>query len=269
LESGPYKHHGPTAEALKRFFWRVGVLKDADSSEFTQEYGKTLWGFVAQLKINQKMRTASQRRDGSYTKQVWEHIRGRRVPAGQPHAGEYALDPYSRKIVQDEAGDAARSQKLTRVQERITEFWNIAIRYNSIWHYSQDRPADVSVDPAKGGRSDCSMMVVQAHNYAKRMSGVMVPDPSKWEYRGYGNTDWYEDDWPRIGAPFRVGDLAHFHSERHVIECIKAGDFHTAVWGSNGGESAPDRISGMVNYYRFPNEYMFTVRPSLTDEEVM
>jgi hypothetical protein len=265
LAAGPLKSKGNTAEALKRAVSRLGMH---DWEEFDQHYNRWLWEAVADLKIKWGLRKASQERDGSYGKAFWEAIRTKKVPKGQPHAGEWALDHYSRKIVQDEAGFIAVNSDLAKVQFRITEFWQILIAHSGAWHYDQGRPVDTTVDPAKGGYNDCSGAVIQAHRYAQDKSGITVPDPAKWKYNGYGNTDWYLDDWPKIGAPFRVGDLAHFHSERHVIECIKPGNFDTAVWGSNGSEAAPDRIAPLRSYYRFPDEYMFTVRPPLTTEEL-
>jgi len=264
LADGPLKSKGPTAEALKRYFGRVGLL---DWADYDQHYNKKLWELVADLKIAHKIRSKSDPRDGSYGKEVWEVVRNRRVPEG-PHKGEWALDEYSRKIVQDEAKLTATSQEVQKVQFYIREFWIKAINVNYAWHYSQNRPFDPTVNPSSGGFSDCSAMVVQSFKYAADKSGFAVPDPAKWLYRGYGNTDYYEDDWHHIGAPFRIGDLAHFHSERHVVVCIKPGNFNTAQWGSNGSERAPELINPMSSYYRFPNEYMFTVRPPLTAQEL-
>ena len=265
LAEGPLKSKGPTAEALKRFASHVS--DKIPWGDFDQHYNKPLWEFIADLKIKQGIRKASQPRDGSYGREVWEHIRTRRIPQGRPNAGKYALDFYSRKIVQDEAGQIATSTGVQRVQFFIAEFWRLAIENNHVWNYSQHRPGDVTVNPAGGGWNDCSLIIIQAHHYAQEKSGIQVPDPAKWDYKGWGNTDWYEDDWPKIGAPFRVGDLAHFHSPRHVLECIKPGTFATANWGSNGSSREPAKYV-LNSYYRFPEEFMFVVRPALTQEEL-
>lgn len=265
LANGPLKSKGSTVEALKRFFGRIGLV---DWGDYDQHYSKWLWELVADLKINQGIRRKSDPRDGSYGIQVWEHIRTRKVPLKREHAGEWALDFYSRKIVQDEAGVLSTSNAVQKVQFYINQFWHIAVAHNNIWHYSQRRPGDPTVDPAKGGYNDCSLAVLQAHRYAQDKSGIEVPDPARWKYSGYGNTDWYMDDWPKIGSPFRVGDLAHFHSSRHVIECISPGTFDTAWWASNGSERSPEIMESLRSYYRFPDEYMFTVRPPLTMEEM-
>lgn len=264
LADGPLKSKGPTAEALKRFFGRIGLLEWRD---YDQHYNKELWDLVADLKIRQGIRKKSEPRDGSYGKEVWEHVRTRHVPAG-PHKGEWALDGYSRKIVQDEAHVIATSTEVAKVQFYISEWWRIAIAHADIWHYSQRRPFDPTVRPDAGGWNDCSAAPVEACRYAQDQTGIKVPDPAKQAYSGYGNTDQYEDDWPKIGSPFRVGDLAHFHSERHVVQCIKPGTFSTAEWGSNGSERAPELLRGLNNYYRFPEEFMFVVRIPLTEEEL-
>jgi hypothetical protein len=265
LATGPLKSKGPTAEACKRFFARMGRIQWTD---FDQHYNKMLWEEMADFKIDNGLRKKSQPRDGSYSEKCCEIMRTKKVPAGRPNAGEWGVDMYSRKIVQDEAGKITTGGDVSKVQFYIAQFWNILIEHSSSWHYSQHRPIDTTVNPAAGGYNDCSGAVIQAHRYAQEESGIIVPDPSKWDYKGYGNTDYHLEDWPKIGAPFRIGDLGHFHSSRHVIECIKPGNFDTAVWGSNGSEAAPDRISPLRSYYRFPEEYMFTVRPPLTKEEL-
>ena len=268
LASGPLKSKGPTAEALKRFFWHVGKIDTDTAHDFDQHYNRPLWELVADLKIKQGLRSKDLPRDGSYGRDVWEHIRGRRIPAGQPNAGKYALDPYCRKIVQDEAGDNAINRDVQRVQFYIREWWVKAIANNDRWWYTQNRPGDVTNrNPSTGGGSDCSLMVIQSFRYAQEQSGIFVPDPAKFTYTGYGNTDWYEDDHQKIGSPFRIGDLAHFHSSRHVICCIKAGTVATAEWGSNGSDREP-LMHHLGTYYRFPEEYMFTVRPPLTKAEL-
>lgn len=258
--TGPYglppsmlKARGPTAEALKRVCSRMGLLPWTD---FDQHYNQRLEAALDKLDPGGK---------NGYGDGRWKLVRNLIVPGGREHAGEHAADFYARKLVQDEAGRTDEGDDEARVQKRITEFWEIAIANNSIWHYDQNRPGDAVVNPAAGGGSDCSLMVIQAVHYAGRMTGVPVEDPAKFSFSGYGNTDWFEDDWPKVGSPFRVGDLAHFHSSRHVIQCIKAGTVQTAVWGSNGREAAPERVV-LATYSRFPGEYLYTVRPTLVKE---
>lgn len=252
LATGPAKSKGPTAEALKRALSRMGA-PSLPWTDFDQHY-------------NAKLESAFDWFDpggqNGYAKGRWEKIRGARVPAGRPNAGEYALDFYARKLIQDEAGVLADSDQEALFYKFFVEFMQASIRNNQNWHYSQSRPFLLDINPLGVVHSDCSAYGVQAADYARRKAGLIAQaqDPSKNHWSGFGNTDLYEDDWPKIGAPFRVGDAAHFHSERHVIWCIKPGTVATAEWASNGSESAPELLT-LAGYNRFPAEYMFTVRP--------
>lgn len=259
LTTGPYKSRGPTAEACKRFMGRIGLM---DWHDYDRHWNATLGAAMAKYKKKHGLSA-----DPSYGKLVWAVMRSQKVPSGRPNAGEYAFDFYARKLIQDEARVTSDSEIMDQVQYHIRQFWLKAIAHNEIWHYDQGRPKDTTVDPEKGGYSDCSMMVIQAVRYAWTMTDHETLDPAKWKFTGWGNTDWYEDDWPRIGQPYRIGDLAHFQNERHVIQCIKEGNVDTAQWGSNGSERAPELIGSLRSYYRYPDEFMFVVRPQLIPEE--
>lgn len=255
LPAGPLRSKGPTAEALKRFFGRIGELEWTD---YDQHYNKILGQEMSKFKGKHGLP-----KDPSYGRLVWAKMRSVKVPKGRPNAGEYAFDFYARKLVQDEAKVDNDSDDEALVMRYIREFWLAAINNESAWHYSQNRPVDITVNPvAKSVRSDCSGTCIQAVQWAGQKAGVEVVDPAKQNFTGYGNTDWYEDDWPKIGSPFRIGDMAHFHSPRHVIMCIKAGTVDTAEWGSNGWEGAPDLVR-LRSYERYPEEFMFVVRPEL------
>lgn len=245
--------------ALKRAVSRLGLLGWV---EFDQVYDELLEGGLKEWQDLVGIHPAS----GQYGKGTWERLRAAVIPAGRPHAGELALDVVAQTLVQDEAEHTATSEDEARVQQYVTEFWTIAIANSERWHYdSKTRPYPVDVDPAAGGKSDCSAMVFQAHAYARKKTGLNVPDPAKQNWTGFGNTDRFEDDWPKVGPPFRVGDLAHFKNERHVIECIQAGDVDTAQWGSNGREEAPELIPSLRSYGRYPDEFLFVVRPTLVE----
>lgn len=251
--NGPSK--GPTAEALKRAMSRLGYFAWSD---FDQHYNQKLMSSMADWQMHKGITPPT----GDFGKMTWDAMRSQTVVIGGIR--QYALDAYALKLVQDEAKITSTSDKEALVQKYITEFWTISIAHAGLWHYNDNfRPVNVNANPATGGTSDCSGMVIQSHAYAKRKTGLNVPDPAKQHWSGYGNTDLYEDDWPKIGAPYRVGDLAHFHSSRHVIECIKPGDVNTAQWGSNGREAAPELIHSLASYSRFPSEFMFVVRPTL------
>jgi hypothetical protein len=250
---------GPTAEALKRAFSRMGYF---DWQDFDPHYNRKLQIAVASWQRQIGIKPAT----GNYGKLSWQAIRKEIVPPGRIHSGEYALDHYARKLIQDEAGEQSGGTDEQVVQGWLIKFATLAIANEANWHYSQHRPIYVNVDPSASAiDSDCSGFIIQAYAYAKRKSSLDVPDPAKFRFTGYGNTDWYEDDHPKIAPPFNVGDLAHFSSSRHVIMCIKPGGIDKAEWVSHGREAGPERIK-LSTYHRFPGEYMFTVRPPLIKE---
>lgn len=240
---------GPTVEALKRAMGRLGLLPWRD---YDRHYNAVLEAALDNFDPG----------NNGYGNGRWTKLRAAVIPAGLWHEGERALDAYAIKLIQDEAGSTGTTDE-QRAQHYITEFWELAITNRGNWHYSQDRLFVVTVDPSGTYiKADCSATPVMARRYAALKTGLKLADPSRQNFSGAGNTDLFEDDWPKIGSPFRVGDLAHFHSERHVIECIHAGTIDTAVWGSNGGEAAPEKFT-LSQYHRFPGEFLFVVRPDI------
>lgn len=257
LATGPFRSKGPTAEACKRFFGRLGYIEWAD---YDQHWNLMLG--QAMMKYKDKHGLP---KDPSYGRLVWIPMRAQRVPKGRPNAGEYCFDFYARKLVQDEAGATAESDAEAQVQYWIRRYWLDAIANNAAYSYSQARPFKVNMQPSSSTAiGDCSATPVQALAYAHAKTGIAVQDPAKFNFTGYGNTDMYEDDWPKIGSPFHIGDLAHFHSSRHVIQCIKEGNIDTAEWGSHGWEGSPELVR-LRSYHRYPDEFMFVVRPPLLE----
>ena len=259
LATGPFRSKGPTAEACKRFFGRLGTIPWND---YDQHYNLMLGNAMADYKVKRGLP-----KDPSYGKLVWAKMRDQRVPVGRPNAGEYCFDFYARKLVQDEAKVTSDSDEEALVQHYIREYWMLAIANNPAYSYSQARPINVDMQPsAKNAKGDCSGTIINAVRYAGKKAGVAVNDPAIQNFTGYGNTDWYEDDLPKIGSPFHIGDMAHFHSSRHVIQCIKEGNIDTAQWGSHGWEGSPELIGSLRSYSRYPDEFMFVVRPKLLKE---
>lgn len=251
--TGPYglagsglKSKGPTAEALKRAMSRLGFL---DWTDFDQHYNKNLAEALNDWDPG----------NTGYGDGRWKKIRAAKVPAGKPHAGEWALDAYAQELIQDEKGEESGGAKIARVQAALREFSLVSISHEPGIHYAQFRPVDVTVEPGATRSVDCSGFVIQAAHWARVKTGLNVPDPAKQNWSGYGNTDWYEDDWRKVGSPYRVGDLAHFWGPRHVIMCIAPGTYRTAEWVSHGQEGGPDRLI-LDSYSRYPSEFMFVVR---------
>lgn len=258
--TGPYAsaatklpHEGPTVEALKRALSRLGYMAWKGLA-FTAS-----WPADGELDraFRKWQRDLEMPGDGVYGEQEWKALRVAKVPAGAPNAGEPALDSYAQNLIREE-WEASHVPDEEDVRAAIAEFCRLAEANEPAWHYSQYRPVDVSCDPSASYlRYDCSSYVLTAYHYAKRKTGLDVPDPAKQGWTGYGNTDYHEDDHPRVSAPYKVGDLAHYNG--HVTICRKAGDARTAVFSSHGQEAGPHPCS---LHYR--SDLRFVVRPPLS-----
>jgi hypothetical protein len=258
--TGPYastatKHpnKGPTVEALKRAVSRLGFItwKGTEFTQFWPHDGEFDRGF------RKWQRSLEMPGDGVYGEQEWKAIRAAKVPKGSPNAGEYALDDYAQKLIQKEWKDEHVPDQ-EDFRKALTEFCLLAEANEDAWHYRQARPVDVTVDPgASYIWSDCSGFVIQAYHWAMQKSGLVVPDPSKQGWSGYGNTEWYEDDHPSVlSGYYRVGDLAHYSG--HVTICRKAGTTTSGIFSSHGQEAGP--IPTNVYYRR---DFRKVVRPPL------
>lgn len=252
-----FKSKGPTAEAVKRALAHLGFMEW--KGDYDQHWNKEV--NTASMKWKKKRGLIPQdSSDGSWGEKAHDVMRS----AWYAKSGDElpAFDGYSQNLLQNEAKQTSASDEEDVFQKFFVEFCNAAIKNEAAWHYDQDRAIDVSVNPsASSVNSDCSGFGIQAAYYAKQKSGLDVQDPSKQNFTGWGNTDQFEDDWPKVAAPFRVGDAGHFSSPRHVIWCIKAGSVSDAEWVSHGQESGPDRIK-LPSYSRYPDEFMFVVRPA-------
>lgn len=258
LAEGPIpKSKGPTAEALKRAMSRLEM--GIEWRDFDQHYNKALEDALDKFDPGGK---------NGYGDGRWKKLRAAKVTKGE-HKGEWALDRYARTLIQNEAGLTADSDQLAVFQRFFTEFCEIAFAHGSRWQYnSYFRPVLLNQNPATPqGTSDCSASGIQAADYARRKANLIgvIQDPSKQNWTGFGNTDWNEDDWPRCWSPYRVGDICHFHSPRHVMWCMAPGTQRTARWFSFGHE--PPIITTLLNYNRFPSEFMFVVRPEYVPED--
>jgi len=254
LATSKFRSKGPTAEAVKR---AMGHLKLIPWGDYDPHWNLALWEAFADWKLSVGLQ-----HDGSYGEKAWEKLRA----ATYKKNGKvlYALDPYCLRLLQNEAQVFDASEAETKIREALAE-WGYAIIANEPnITYSQDRAVDVDVDPNSTFESDCSGTVIQGYAYAKRKTNLPVPDPAKHRWTGNGNTDWYEDDHPKVGGPYRIGDLAHFEDARHVIMCIKPGDYKTAQWVSHGWDGGPSLVK-LSTYSRYPSEFLYVVRPPLLE----
>ena len=164
-----------------------------------------------------------------------------------------AFDGESQSLLKEEAAQVPDAD-IDDIRKAITEFCEKGMG-SSKWDYTQNRAVKVTVDPEGYVDSDCSGSVVQAYDYARKKTGLDVPDPAKQGWSGYGNTSYYEDDHPTVSGSYLVGDLAHY--DGHVCLCIKAGNADTADWWSFGSEPPSRRKL----HYR--TDFRKVVRPPL------
>jgi hypothetical protein len=259
---------GPDVIAYKRTVSRAGRwpwpatgsagFDDTFSNGFS--HGKS--GNVGESGIAGVQRQQNVDATGWVGETTFNLFRSIRIPKGLPHAGEPAMDATAVKLI-DEAWQLYKGKEPTpeppadeeTVRKLIVEFAEIGLANTSQWDYRQYRPVPLNVNPASPPDGDCSSSVIWAFDYANRKCGVNVPDPAKQGWSGYGNTDYYEDDWPKVSGSYKVGDLGHYNG--HVTMCIKAGDWNTSDWWSFGSEPPSRR---KLNYR---SDFRFVCRPPL------
>jgi len=254
--------HGPDVIAYKRAIsragrwpWNPSGWDDSFSNAFSHG---TSGGGVGASGVAGFQRQAGLDPSGWLDESTFAALCASLVPAGR-HAGEPLFDSACITLLNRAAKQFAKpAAGEDRVRAAIAEFCEKAEKNEPCWHYAQNRPVDVDVDPSAASiASDCSGIVIQAYHYAMEKTGLDVPDPAKQRWSGFGSTDQFEDDHPQVtDGDYRVGDLAHYRG--HVCICRKAGDGSTAVWTSHGQESGPEPRS---LHYR--SDFRFVVRPPL------
>jgi len=198
--------------------------------------------------------------DGVYGEQEWKALRAATIPSG-PKKGQAALNSFACKLLRADYEEQNEPDE-EDFRRELARFCLLSEANEDPWHYGMVRPLDESVEPtANYVLSDCSFYVKQAYWWARQKSGLLVPDPAKQGWgTGLGNTEWYENDWPRVEAPWKIGDLAHYPG--HVTLCRRPGFSRSSVFSSHGQEAGPIPTSV---YYR--DDFLYVVRPSLKPEE--
>jgi hypothetical protein len=252
---------GPDCEAIKRGIarggrWQWTQFDQAYSNGFA--HGKS-GGMVGESGVAGFQRQQGIDDTGWYGEKTHNALQYALIPDELPHGGEHLLDDRARELLKQAwkkfGGKEPSDETADDVRARIVDFCETGLAHPSGWNYALVRPLDVSVNPAGPVTSDCSMSAIQAFHAAG------APDPSKQGYSGYGNTDYYQVEHPRVSGQYQVGDLAHYGSggdSSHVTVCIRAGDSDSSSWWSFGSEP-PSRRS---LYYR--SDFIFVVRPPLT-----
>ena len=249
-DQGPVKD-GSDIVAVKRAISRAGYFP---WQEFDDSYNEKISDAVAGFQRDNGIQGT-----GFYGEATHKKLKAAKVPKGQPNAGQgvfddFAAQQYKSYKVPPPPPPPDSKTPAEKVQAKITEFCERAINEPD-WYYSQNRAVTVNVNPDGSNTSDCSGSCIQAFAFAKKQTGINVPDPAKQGWSGYGNTNYYEDDHPTVGAPYKVGDLAHY--DGHVCCCYHPGNAETADWFSFGSEPPSKRKL----HYR--DDFRKVVRPPL------
>jgi len=137
LATGPFRSKGPTAEAVKR---AMGHLKYLPWRDYDQQWNLPLWEAFADWKVSVGLP-----HDGSYGEAAWKKLRA----ATYKKDGKilYALDPYARRLLQDEAKVLSESEQEAKVQAELTVWGRAIIANEPNIGYDMGRPVNVNQDP--------------------------------------------------------------------------------------------------------------------------
>ena len=249
-----FRSKGNTALAVKRALAHLGFLP----------WEPDKWDLMWNEKVNDASAAWKRKRgiipesssDGSWGEQAHTVMRQTWFQKGDDRLD--AFDGESQRLLKEEAKAKPKPPPPSSpdaVRASLTEFARKAIG-RSDWRYSQNRAVKLGIDPAGPNTSDCSGTVIQAFDYARRKTGIAVPDPAIQSWTGYGNTNYYQDDHPKVtSGQYLVGDLAHYNG--HVTMCYQAGSASSALWLSFGSEPPSSR---KLNYR---SDFRFVVRPPL------
>ena len=255
--------HGYDILAYKRACCRAGRWGEWEPENWDQNYWKVFalgkgTGKVADSGIRGIERQENIAEDGVINDVLYQKMRRIKVPDG-PHQGEPIFDSTCIKLLNLALKEFGPGSEERRIREAMTDYMLRAETSEDRWHYTQQRPyTGLGVEPEKTHENDCSSYAVLVYYWARKVTGLRIPDPSGYSYSGYGNT-WDDlDGHPRVtSGNYLVGDLGHY--DGHVVICRKPGNADTAVWSSFGSEFGPDAVK---LFYR--GDFIKVVRPELT-----
>lgn len=260
---------GPDVTAYQRAVSRAGRWKWGEfSDDFTVEFARgvpeadnpLLWSGVAGTQGQSDGQIAV---SGIIGEKTFNYLRSIRIPDGLPHAGETAIDQTAVNLL-NQAFDKFHKPPANAetVKQAIADYCRRSIANEPKLHYKQYRPMQSLGDkPENGFSSDCSEHSTAAYFWAKKETGIAVPDPNGSGYNGYGYTGTLVNN-PRVSGSYQIGDLAIYGessgSTEHVCTCYVAGDSSSSVWCSHGSEAAPYAVK---LHYR--SDLLCVVRPGL------
>lgn len=264
---------GDDVTAYKRAISRAGRLQPWSPSTWNNTYGDPFAlgdgsGMVGKSGVRgfqrQTWPSDPKMQTGNLGDETYQKMRRTLISdPSSPHFREPIFDRTCVILLKRAAQEAFEDAKIISFRRHLADFCERAESASSgSWTYSQQRPyTGLGVEPEKYHINDCSSYVILAYWWGRTKSGLAVPDPSDYQYDGYGNT-WDNLDGHEVvtSGNYLVGDLAHYGSgsRSHVTLCRKAGDKDTSVWSSFGSEPKPKALS---LHYRF--DFRYVVRPPL------
>jgi hypothetical protein len=257
---------GPDAMAVKRGISRAQRFDPWAPLNWDYTYGEVIalgrgTGQVGDSGVRgfqrQEFPLAKAKHTGIVNEETYQRMRRALVPVG-PNEGDPIFDPKAVDLLFEAAKEYAPLTDIQKVREAIVDFTRRAEAHEAVWHYSQRRPYTGLGDaPELKHWGDCSSYVILCYYWARQVTRIRVPDPSGYQYAGWGNTWDNLDGHPRVtSGSYQVGDLAHYSG--HVTICRKAGDYLTSVWSSFGSESGPDDKD-----LHYSGDFIKVVRPPL------
>ena len=265
---------GPDVKAYKRTVCRLGRWDPWQAEGWSDDYIKEFargrgTGYVPDTGLRGVQRQQKMPETGVVDEKTFNMLRSARIPEadGFEHGGDMAMDAVAVNLLEQawQKFKAKPKGDIEDVRRHIADFCVRSIRNASDWHYQQVRPMDYGVNPdAYHHDDDCSEHATCSLYWAKKQTGVAVPDPNDSGYApwtGYGYTGTLIAN-PKCSAPYKVGDMAIYGpstgNTSHVVTCYEPGDKNSAEWCSNGSESAP---YGVELHYR--SDLLCVVRPPL------
>lgn len=274
---------GKDVEALKRMVARAGFWKWQEFDRtYTNAFAHGATGPTGSGPGVDGLRDALGTGDNSGTlnERTYHALLYGIVPEGAVHAGEWICDAYAESLLEeyhqawladnpppksspDAAGEPeSGDSKKARVRKAMAAYCRRSISSEPGIHYQQARPiACFGVPPENGFTTDCSGHSTCVYYWARKQTGVAVPDPNGSGYNGYGYTGTLINN-PRCSPKYLVGDLGIYGTSTgnttHVVTCYQEGDGGSSRWCSHGSEAAPYAVE---LHYR--DDLVAVVRPPL------
>jgi len=257
---------GDDVMAVKRGISRAQRYLPWNPTNWDYTYGEIIalgagGGHVATSGVRgfqrQEWPTKPAKQTGIVNEETYQRMRRALVPVG-PNEGRPIFDAKAVDLLRQAAKEYKPLSDVEKVRAAVVAFCLQAEAHEQMWHYTQQRPyTGLGVAPELTHYGDCSSYVILSYYWARKLTGLRVPDPSGYAYAGWGNTWDNLDGHPRVtSGSYSVCDLAHY--DGHVTICTRPGDSSSSDWSSFGSEGGPDKRK---LHYR--GDFIKVVRPPL------